>query len=269
MEPGGVSASPRLPPTDATSRPTFKDLNMRSNFRTESAEFPLFSKEIKLASNLLYPLAGPTPAKQEVVKMKGGLGRIVRISLTGAFAAALVCQVAGNAGAVEGQEVTVHSGKVDITHGVGAEPIDQVDVIMTFTNTEKADGHRCEKAIDDPVVHGLVVALQEGYCGTGAPAAHVTIPSFKPTYKGSPLARFEGTTAERAVVDGLLRTLPTPAGTCGMWNLTLDAIPLNLSRSIITRSPCRSGCPTVPRAASMSPTRSSTNKPQPGKASFD
>ena len=68
--------------------------------------------------------------------MKGGLGRIVRISLTGAFAAALVCQVAGNAGAVEGQEVTVHSGKVDITHGVGAEPIDQVDIIMTFTNTE-------------------------------------------------------------------------------------------------------------------------------------
>ena len=58
--------------------------------------------------------------------MKGGLGRIVRISLTGAFAAALVCQVAGNAGAVEGQEVTVHSGKVDITHGVGTEPIDEV-----------------------------------------------------------------------------------------------------------------------------------------------
>ena len=162
--------------------------------------------------------------------MKGGLSRMVRISLTGAFAAALVCQVAGNAGAVEGQEVTVHSGKVDITHGVGAEPIDQVDIIMTFTNTERADGHVCEKATDDPVVHGLVVALQEGYCGTSAPAAHVTIPSFKPTYKGSPLARFEGTTVERAVVDGLLRTLPTPAGTCGMWNLTLDAIPLNLSR---------------------------------------
>jgi hypothetical protein len=210
---------------------SFKNLNMRSNFWTESAESPLFSKEIKLASNLLYPLcAGPTPAKQEVAKMKGGLGRIVRISLTGAFAAALVCQVAGNAGAVEGQEVTVHSGKVDITHGVGAEPIDQVDVIMTFTNTEKADGHLCEKASDDPVVHGLVVALQEGYCGTGAPAAHVTVPSFKPTYKGSPLARFEGTTLEGAVVDGLLRTLPAPAGTCGMWNLTLDAIPLNLSR---------------------------------------
>ncbi|MGO9061482.1 MAG: hypothetical protein ACLQU2_29510 [Candidatus Binataceae bacterium] len=162
--------------------------------------------------------------------MKGGLRRIVRITVTGAFVAALVCQVAGKAGAVEGQEVTVHSGKVDITHGVGAEPIDQVDIIMTFTNTEAADGHVCEKASDDPVVHGLVVALQEGYCGTGTPAAHVTIASFRPTYKGSPLARFEGTTAEGAVVDGLLKTLPAPARTCGMWSLTLDAVPLNLSQ---------------------------------------
>jgi hypothetical protein len=197
-----VSALPHLLPTHAASRLTFKNLNTRSNFRTESIEFLLFSKELTLASHLLSPLcAGKTPAKQEVSKMKGGLGRIVRISLTGAFAAALVCQVAGNAGAVEGQEVTVHSGKVDITHGVGAEPIDQVDIIMTFTNTERADGHVCEKATDDPVAHGLVVAVQEGYCGTGVPAAHVTIPSFKPTYKGSPLARFEGTTLEGAVVE--------------------------------------------------------------------
>jgi len=67
---------PRLLPADSTSRLTFKNLNMRSNFRTESKEFPLFSKELTLASNLLYPLcAGKTPAKQEDSKMKGGLGQ--------------------------------------------------------------------------------------------------------------------------------------------------------------------------------------------------
>jgi hypothetical protein len=162
--------------------------------------------------------------------MKGRLVTVVRNVVTGAFVAALVCQVAGTAGAVEGQEVTVHSGKVDITHGVGAEPIDQVDLVLTFTNTEAADRHVCEKATDDPVTKGLDVSLREGYCGSTAPAAHITVPMFKPTYKGSPLARFEGTTVQKAVVDALLRTLPAPAGTCGMWNLTLDAVPVNLSR---------------------------------------
>jgi hypothetical protein len=130
---------------------------------------------------------------------------------------------------VEGQEVTVHSGKVDIAHGVGAEPIDQVDLILTFSNTESREAHACEKLADNPVTKGIEVSLQEGYCGTAAAATNIRIPGFKPTYPGSPLARFEGTTGG-AVVDGLLKTLPTPAGSCGMWNLTMDAIPVNLSR---------------------------------------
>jgi hypothetical protein len=162
--------------------------------------------------------------------MKGGLGRVVRNVVTGAFAAALVCQVAGTAGAVEGREVTIHSGKVDITHGVGAEPIDQVDLVLTFTNTETAEGRVCEKVTDSPVTKGLQVMLQEGYCGTTNPAAVLTIPAFKPLAPGSLFARFEGKTVQGAVVDGLLRTLPAPAGTCGMWNLTMDAVPVNLSR---------------------------------------
>jgi hypothetical protein len=187
--------------------------------------------------------------------MKGRLGRVIRIALSGGFAAALVCQVAGSAGAVEGQEVTVHSGKVDITHGVGAEPIDQVDLILTFTNTEAADGHVCEKVTDDPLTKGLEVSLQEGYCGSAAPAANLTVPRFKPISPGSLFARYEGMTVQRAVVDALLRTLPAPARTCGMWNLTLDAVPVNLSRishnpvAVTVKLPDGSkGCVTVTNA---------------------
>ncbi len=185
--------------------------------------------------------------------MKGRLVRVVRKVVTGVFAAALVCQVAGTAKAVEGRDVTVNSGKVDITHGVGAEPIDQVDLILTFSNTESSEAHACEKSADNPL-KGLQVSLQEGYCGTATPATTITVPGFKPTYPGSPLARFEGTLGS-AVVDGLLKTLPTPAGSCGMWNLTLDAIPVNLSRiyhnpvAVSVRLPDGShGCVTVNNA---------------------
>ena len=183
-----------------------------------------------------------------------GLGRVVRNVLTGAFAAVLVCQAASMAGAIEAPEVTVHSGKVDITHGIGAEPIDQVDLVLTFSNTESGERHLCEST-DNPVSKGLDVSLQEGYCGTAAPATHITVPYFKPTYKGSPLARFEGTTVQKAVVDGLLATLPKPAGSCGMWNLKLDAVPVNLSRiyhnpvALSVRLPDGShGCVTVTNA---------------------
>lgn len=157
------------------------------------------------------------------------LGRMFRNFVAGAFAAALVCQLASAARA-EGRDLTVNSSRVDITHGVGAEPIDQVDVILTFSNTEASESHVCEKTADNPVAHGLDVSLQEGYCGTLAPATHITVPYFKPIYPGSPSARFEGKSLQGAVVDGLLRTLPTPAASCGMWNLTLDAVPVNLSR---------------------------------------
>jgi hypothetical protein len=187
--------------------------------------------------------------------MKGRLGRVVRIAVAGSLAAALVGQVAGSAGAVEGREVTVNSGKVDITHGVGAEPIDQVDLILTFTNTEAAGGHVCEKLTDNPVTKGLEVSLQEGYCGTAAPAANLTVPHFKPISLGSLFARYEGATIQGAVVDATLRTLPTPAHTCGMWNLTLDAVPVNLSRishnpvAVSVRLPDGSmGCVTVTNA---------------------
>lgn len=155
-------------------------------------------------------------------------GRILGSIAAGAFAVVLACQAGGVASAAEGNDLIIHSSKVDITHGVGAEPIDQMDVVLTFSNTERSERGRCEKAADSPVTHGLTLTVQEGYCGAGGAGAQVTVPSFRPI-PGTSSARYEGITIEGANVDALLRKLPTPAGSCGLWNLTLDAVPLNLS----------------------------------------
>ena len=98
--------------------------------------------------------------------MKGRVARVMSSCVTGAFAVVLICQGASLANAAEGQEVTVHSGKIDITHGVGTEPIDQVDIVMTFTNTETAEGGVCEAATDSPITNGVIVTLQPGSCGS-------------------------------------------------------------------------------------------------------
>ena len=43
----------------------------------------------------------------------------------------------GRSMGAETGEIVIHTGSVDITHGVGGvEPIDQLDVSLTFTNTE-------------------------------------------------------------------------------------------------------------------------------------
>lgn len=145
-----------------------------------------------------------------------------------ALAVGLMFQMGGQARAAEGGEVLIHAGKVDITHGVGVEPIDQMDVIVTFSNKESADREACENTADNPVTHGMILKVQEGACGSGNPGAQVTVPSFRPI-RGTSSARFEGVTVEGANVDALLRKLPTQTGTCGTWNLTLDAVPVNLS----------------------------------------
>jgi hypothetical protein len=102
-------------------------------------------------------------------------------------------------------------------------------LVLTFSNGEAADNHVCEKLADNPVSKGLEVSLQEDYCGTTAAASDIAVLFFKPTYAGSPVARFEGTTVQNAAVDASLATPPKPAGSCKMWSLTLDAVPVNLS----------------------------------------
>ncbi len=145
-----------------------------------------------------------------------------------ALALALIVPMQGQARAAEGGEVLIHAGKVDITHGQGTEPIDQMDVIVTFSDKESANGEACESTTDNPVSHGLVLKVREGMCGAAGSGAKVTVPSFRPI-RGTSSARFEGVTIEGANVDALLRKLPTQTGTCSTWNLTLDAIPVNLS----------------------------------------
>ncbi len=154
----------------------------------------------------------------------------------------------------EGGEAIIHASKVDITHGQGTEPIDQMDVIVTFSNKESVDHEACEKTADNPVTHGVVLKVQEGMCGAAGSGAKVTIPSFTPI-PGTASAKYEGITVEGANVDALLRKLPTQTGTCSTWNLAVDAVPVNLSGvtvnpvAVSVRLPDgSSGCVTVSNA---------------------
>src|SRR5512136_577288 len=86
----------------------------------------------------------------------------VRVFSVAALAALLVL-LGGPAFCAETNEIIIHSGRVDITHGVGAQPIDQLDIAITFTNTESSELGKCH-ASDNPLRFGLVVGLQAGSC---------------------------------------------------------------------------------------------------------
>ena len=68
---------------------------------------------------------------------------------------------------------------VDMTHFVGREPIDQIDLTANFTNNELAEGKRCEPA-DNLLFHGVKVTVQQGFCGAKTTKSNVTIPFFQP-----------------------------------------------------------------------------------------
>lgn len=123
----------------------------------------------------------------------------------------------------EGQDVTIHVSKVDIAHGSGAEPIDQLDVRAIVSTSESAEAR---EAADSPQ-HGVVVSVQQGACGTSSPA-QVTVPSFQGA-RGNKVAKFEGETPEGAVADARLQKLGSPKAACGLFNLKLDAAPIDLA----------------------------------------
>ncbi len=158
--------------------------------------------------------------------MKIHVSKFPRMVSTAALGALLVVPMANRAAQAEGSDATVSLSKLDIAHGVGAEPVDQFDMIMNFNNSEVSEGHKCDSTIDSPVL-GFVVTLQEGACGSAATPSGVTIP--KLTQIGTNRYRFEGVTREGATVDATLTKLLTPAGSCGKWNLVLDATPVDLS----------------------------------------
>lgn len=147
-----------------------------------------------------------------------------------AFAMALAAMLAlfsaplTGAALAEGQDVTIHVSKVDIAHGNGAEPIDQLDVRAMLSTSEASEA--CEAA--DSPQHGVVVSVQQGVCGSSAPSAQVTVPSFQGA-RGNRVARFEGETPEGAVADARVQRLSSPRSACGLFNLKVDAAPLDLS----------------------------------------
>jgi hypothetical protein len=176
---------------------------------------------------------------------------VKRILVAGALAILLLPY--GRSIAAETGEIIIHTGKVDITHGVGgAEPIDQLDISLTFTNTEASEHGVCHSS-DSPISGGLRLAVQQGACGTMSTAARVRVPNF--TRIAPRFFKFEGVNFLNVNIDALLRRLPTPTGTCGRFNLTMDALPLDLSS--ITANPVAlsiqlpdgsTGCVTVTNA---------------------
>jgi len=177
--------------------------------------------------------------------------RAKRILVIGALAFLLLPY--GRSIAAETGEIIIHTGRVDITHGVGgSEPIDQLDVSLTFTNTEASEHGVCHRS-DSPVTGGLRLAVQQGACGTTSTAARVRVPNFTRIAPG--FFKFEGFNFLNVNIDAVLRRLPTPTGTCSRFNLTMDALPLDLSS--ITTNPVAlsiqlpdgsTGCVTVTNA---------------------
>jgi len=143
-----------------------------------------------------------------------------------ALGALLLLPVGLGTARAEGSDLTITLSKLDIAHGVGTEPVDQVDMILNFNSTEASESGNCESASGSPI-HGFVMGLQEGACETTAPAATLTVPSLRKIGKNK--YKFEGATQEGATVDAILTMLVTPAGSCGKWHLKLDATPVDLS----------------------------------------
>jgi len=147
--------------------------------------------------------------------------------------ALLVMTFASGKAMAQAGDVVVHSATVDITHLAGTEPIDQIDLITSFTNNEFKEQRHCEAA-DSIILHGVKVGIRRGLCGTTANTT-ITIPFFHSLAPGSNLAAFEGLTPQKATADAVLRTLPRLPGTCGSWSLRIDAINVNLAT--VTRNP--------------------------------
>lgn len=155
------------------------------------------------------------------------LKKLLAIAALGAL---LLVPLGSSTARPEGSDLTVTLSKLDITHGVGTEPVDQVDLIANFKNTEASEGGKCDPSSDSPI-NGFVLGLQEGACVTTASAATVTVPSLSKIGKNK--YKFEGVTKEGATVDATLTVLGKTGRSCGQWHLVLDATPLDLA-SILT-----------------------------------
>ena len=125
-------------------------------------------------------------------------------------------------------DVVVHTATVDLTHLIGTEPVDQIDMTASFTNNELKELRHCEAA-DSLIDHGVKATVQQGLCGATSRKSNMTIPFFRPLFPGSNVAAFEGLTLEGATADAVLRTLKKLPGTCGSYALRIDAVNVNLA----------------------------------------
>ena len=122
-------------------------------------------------------------------------------------------------------DVVVHTATVDLTHLVGTEPVDQIDMTASFTNNEFAEHRTCEP-VDEPFTKGVTVSVQPGLCGAATRKTNMIIPHFT---KVSPtLGLFEGFIG-KAQIDAVLHKLTRLPGTCGSYNVRVDAVNVNLA----------------------------------------
>lgn len=167
-------------------------------------------------------LSNPT----EDIRMEKRSITLMKPVAMAALGALLLVPLGRGVARAEGSDVTVTLSKLDISHGVGVEPIDQYDLVANFNNTEASESGKCEPSSDVPTT-GFVVSLQEGACGTASVPATVTVPRLPKI--GKTQYKFEGVTKEGVTVDATLSKLTTPKGSCGNWHLVLDATPIDLS----------------------------------------
>jgi len=128
-------------------------------------------------------------------------------------------------------DVVVHAATVDLTHNPGTEPVDQIDMTASFTNNEFAEHRTCEP-VDEPFTKGVTVSVQPGLCGAATRKTNIIIPQFT---KVSPtLGLFEGFIG-KAQIDAVLHKLTRLPGTCGSYNVRVDAVNVNLAN--VKRNP--------------------------------
>ena len=123
-------------------------------------------------------------------------------------------------------DVVVHAATVDITHFIGTEPVDQIDMTASFTNNEFAEHRICEP-VDAPFVHGVTVTVQQGLCGAATRKTNMTIPFYNKV--SLTLGLFEGLINGGATADSVLHKLTRLPGTCGSYNVRVDAVNVNLA----------------------------------------
>jgi hypothetical protein len=162
--------------------------------------------------------------------------------------------------ALENSDITINAADLQIDQSGNPEPSDRFQLEATFTNTEGSESGTCDG--DNPIANGFTITLGTGAsCSSTTPVVTVTVPPLtggsedmrsSSSSKRSPSSskrkshrlfkrelRGKATTDSgsdpAATINGEIRALPTPAGTCAQWSLDLEVSGVDLSA--ITSNP--------------------------------